>query len=281
MSSDQPQSPSIPMVVAADAAGTVPGPLGAALRNRGFIACLALLIGVAVCFQLIGLLGGRRPGKPKEAVWLKKSLKQLDRTKLAPYILPPGGAADIKAEILDSLGTREYISWTLEDPTSAGPASIVNFFVTYYTDDPGQVPHVPEECYSGNGYSAVGEEQIEIPVPALGKSVAFKMLTFERSAFLERESRLVMYAFHANGRFASERRMVQMILNDPRDDHAYFSKIELSFGTIKAQPTREEAIAAGTRFLQRALPVLVQDHWPDWEEVKKKEADARSGAKSE
>lgn len=253
-----------------------------AFRNRGFTSCLILLACVAVSFQLIGRLTGWGIGKPKLPVPLRKPLKQLDRAKLRPYTLVPGGAVDIKPEILDSLGTREYISWTLQDESLIDknvPEAIVNFFVTYYTDDPGQVPHVPEECYSGGGHVLAGDDPITIDIPELGQKVDFKLLTFEKSSIIERDSRIVLYAFHVNGRFARDRATVRKTLIDPLGDkHAYFSKVEISFGG-KAQPSREKAIEAGTRFLQKALPVLVNDHWPDWEEVRKMEA-AEASAKS-
>jgi hypothetical protein len=270
MASEQPQSPSIP-AEAAPAKTVRPdsliiGGVIGAFRNRGFTLCLGLLVVTLVGYQLLAKATGLRP--VKEPVPPQKPLRQLDRAKLEPYVLAPGGAADIKPEILDSLGTREYIQWTLEDKSATDPAErYVHCFVTYYTDDPGQVPHVPEECYSGNGYSAIDEELIEVPITDLNETVAFKLLTFERSAFLGRESRLVMYTFHTNGRFAPDRHVVRTVLKNPRDKHAYFSKVEISFGTAEIQPSREKAIEAGRKFLQKVIPVLVRDHWPDWEKI--------------
>jgi len=272
MSSEQPQSSSVPAVVAG-ARSPVADNLAAVLGNRGFVVCVLLLLGAIGSFHLIARATGSSTGIPKEAAWPRKPLRLLDRAKLAPYELMPGGAADIKPEILDALGTREYIQWSLEDtsiPDRTSTERFVHLFVTYYTDDPGQVPHVPEECYQGGGYSQTSEELVEIPVPALGQAVAFKVLTFEGSAFLGRESRVVLYTFHTNGRFAPDRHMVRAILNDPRAKHAYFTKVELSFGSQQAMPSREQAIEAARRFLQKALPVLVNDHWPDWNAVEGK-----------
>lgn len=274
MSSEQLQSPPVPAVVVADSGSSTIDAARGVLRNRGFVICVVLLLGAIGGFHLIARLTGSGTG-PKLAAWPRKPLRLLDRAKLAPYELLPGGAVDIKPEVLDALGTREYIQWGLEDTSIAdrsSPERLVQFFVTYYTDDPGQVPHVPEECYSGGGYRQTSEELVEIPVPALGQTVAFKVLTFEGSAFLGHESRVVLYTFHTNGRFAPDRHVVRAVLNNPRDKHAYFSKVELSFGTPQASPSREQAIEAARRFVQKALPVLVQEHWPDWDAVEGKAA---------
>ncbi|HOA74805.1 MAG TPA: exosortase-associated EpsI family protein [Phycisphaerae bacterium] len=266
MSSEHPQTPAMPMTAAA-AGSPVLDPIRGAFRNRGFLACLILLIACAACFQILAKATNLRV--IKAPVWPRKPLKFLDQAKLAPYVLVPGGAVDIKPEILDALGTREYIQWTLEDTSvdQTSPVRYVHLFVTYYTDDPGQVPHVPEECYQGGGYQGTGDELITIPIPELGQDVPFKVLTFERSAFLGRESRIVLYTFHTNGRFAADRHLVRTILMNPTDTHAYFSKLELSFGTPQSSPTRAEAIEAAGRFLRKVVPVLVNDHWPDWKQV--------------
>jgi len=246
----------------------VVGFLRATLRNRGYVACFALLIMLAVGYQIMAYLTGMNP--VKKAVPLRKPLRLLDTDKLKPYELIQ--AADIKPEILDALGTELYIQWSLEDRSIAdrsAPERLVHLFVTYYTGTPGQVVHVPEECFSGGGYQQSSEELVEVPIPELQQRVPFKVLTFERSAFLGRESKTVLYTFHTNGRFAPDRHVVRAILNDPRDEYAYFSKIELSFGTPEVSPSREKAIEAGTRFLQKVIPVLVREHWPDWDAIER------------
>lgn len=244
-----------------------------AFGNRGFVVCLVLMVALSIGYQATIMAQGTK--LRKLPVYLRKPLSQLDGTKLSPYQLIPGGAAEIKPEILDALGTRHYIQWTLEDTSLTdrrNPERIINFFVTYYTDTPGQVPHVPEECYLGGGYQKASEQIVEVEVPALHQTVPFKVLTFERPAFVGRDSQTVMYTFHANGRFAPDRQAVRAILNNPKDSHSYFSKLEISFGSADAVPSTERALAAGRRFLAKAVPVLVNEHWPDWSAVEKAES---------
>lgn len=250
-----------------------PGVLAGVLQNRGFVACVVLLALLVGGFQ--GVIIGSGTKIIKKPLPPKKSLRLLDQSKLAPYRILQ--AADIKPEILDALGTREYIQWFLEDPTVEGnePERLVQFFVTYYTDTPGQVPHVPEECYLGGGYRQTREEVIEIPIPGLAQRVPVKVLSFEKSNFLNRESKVVIYTFHTNGQFACDRQTVKAILGNPFSEHAYFSKVEVSFGTPEASPTYDGAIEAAKRFLAKALPVLLEDHWPDWEAAEKGSATSR------
>jgi len=200
-------------------------------------------------------------------------------TVLAPYELLK--AIEIKGEILDSLGTDQYIQWVLYDhsnPDPADPARYIQLFITYYTGAPDQVPHVPEECYIGGGYQIEKEWYLDVPMPALGpeEEVTVKVLEFRRPRFVTHGSKIVMYLFHTNGQFCPDRTCTRLKLSSPSDRHAYFSKLEVTFGTPKVLPTREQAIAAGKRFLQVILPVMVHDHWPDWEKVKQAEQQSAS-----
>ena len=111
--------------------------------------------------------------------------------------------------------------------------------------------------------------------------VRAKALEFERARFIARGSRVVMYLFHTNGQFCPDRTCVRVMLGNPADRHAYFSKVELTFGSSQVLPTREQAIAAGTRFMQVILPVLVSDHWPDWDAVKRAESSSPQHSESE
>ncbi|HSW44387.1 MAG TPA: hypothetical protein VLM89_02325 [Phycisphaerae bacterium] len=190
-------------------------------------------------------------------------------------------AAEIKPEILDSLGTTQYIQWALLDQTAGGalqPEDFVQLFVTYYTGAPDQVPHVPEECYMGGGYVIKNEFLVEVPLPALGpdRTVQVKALEFAGPSFMSQGTKIVMYVFHTNGRFCADRTCVRGAMADPFGRHAYFSKLEVSFGTSEALPPRDKAIEAGRRFLSIVIPVLLKDHWPDWGQVTQSERQGRT-----
>lgn len=246
-------------------------------RNRGFIACVALLSVLTLGFQVLT----RKIQVRKLEVPLKRQLDQLDRNALTPFeLVRPYDP--IKSEMLDALGTKEYVQWLLKD---AGireelPEKYIHLFVTYYTGKPDQVPHVPEKCYLAQNNQLVSEEYEEMPIPALGKdfTVPVKVLEFQGSHLLERRNTVVMYTFHANGQFCRDRREVQSTVGNPFAKHAYFSKLELTFGSAEQAPDRQKAIAAGRRFLQVVVPVLLRDHWPDWDAVVRSENAPASAA---
>ncbi len=241
-----------------------PGFLGQAFRQPGFVSCVVLLVLFTIAYRSWIAYAGIRP--VKLPIPLRKKLDELDQSKLfPPYKLVH--ASVIKGEMLDTLGTDQYISWMLRDNSSNGPEQVASLFVTYYTGKPDQVPHVPDVCYAAGGYPP--EEAIfrEVPIPALGAdfTIPVKVLIIKESSLLGRGNRVVMYTFHVNGQFAADRRDVQSVLSNPLDRYAYFSKLEVTFGTQEQLPPRDAAIRAGERLLQVVVPVLLKEHWPDWE----------------
>lgn len=241
---------------------------GKAFGNGWFVSCLGLLVAFAATFQLMAYVFDWQTRKLP--VPLRKSLDTLDQNRLSGYKFVHNFM--IKPEVLEKLGTKEYIQWVFQDVSPSatnGPADYVSLFVTYYTGQPDQVPHVPEECYSGGGYEIQREDILEVPVSVQGKTikVPFKVLTMDARADL-REKRTVIYTFHANGQFCADRNAVRTVVAAPAEKYAYFSKMELTFGVNNALPTREAAIESGKRFIRQVVPLLLDEHWPDWQQVK-------------
>ncbi len=226
---------------------------------------------------------GRVEGSQQERTFIIESAPaggELD--VYAPYRLQY--AVEIKSEVLDSLGTDQYIQWTLVDDSQPEDArNLLQLFVTYYTGAPDQVPHVPEECYvGGGGYAVSRETLVEVPLPALGEqeTVRVKVLDMESPSSLATGTKIVMYVFHTNGEFCPDRNCVRSAMASLLERHAYFSKLELTFGMRDALPSREQAIEAGKRFLGVVIPILVRDHWPDWDKVLKAEKEAQTESPS-
>jgi len=271
MSSDQPQT-------LVDSASTSASRrlLWEVVSNRGFVACAMLLLVFAIAFHALAVrldIQFRKLPTP-----LKVPLDRFDQKRLAPYKLLD--APQIIPQVLDALGTKEYVQWLLEDTSIDGglvPEKIVNFFVTYYTGNPDQVPHVPEECYSGAGLRQIDARLDYVRISALGEDIPVKILEFEDSSRLRKESRIVMYTFNTNGKFCGDRQCVRFALGDLGTRHAYFSKVEVTFGRPGAYPPKDKAIEAGKKFFQVAIPVLLEDHWPDWQAVLEAEKSERVG----
>lgn len=255
--------------------------LGWAGRNCWFLGCVALLAVFTIAFEV----QFRDNIIRKLALPLKRELSQLDRDKLT-YTDPAtgktfmydlaGNPVQLPPEMVNELGTDQYLSWPLvlmsveENQAGGRPAEEpFQVFVTYYTGKPDQVPHVPEQCMLGNGYRQVGNRLVTVDLPGLpekDRRVPLQALLFHRRTLMDEESRLVMYTFRVCDEWHADRDGVRMALGNPRALYAYFSKVEVSLGLPPAMPPEAVAKAteAGKRFLQTALPVLVQDHWPAW-----------------
>lgn len=210
----------------------------------------------------------------KEAIPLRAPLSRLDKSGLGPYRFVQ--AITLDSAVVNTLGTQEYMHWILEDSTLQGkssPLRYVNLFVTYYTGQPDPVPHVPDACYVGSGYIIESAENTTLQVSGLGASgeVPIRMLTFVKSGIFGEDNMPVAYTFHCNGKFVATRQGVRTAVNNPLDSQAYYSKVEVRFGWDGASPrvpTKAEAIAGTERLFSYLLPLLVEEHWPDWSAAK-------------
>jgi hypothetical protein len=239
-----------------------PGPLQEILQNRGFIACLVLLSLCVLGFRSYtsGMTFVKLP------VPLKAPLGELDKNKLYPYKLLH--VQELKAEMLDALGATDYLQWVLRDTSvpENRPESIVSVFISYDTGKRDPVPHVPDTCMRASGYRELDAQYRDVQLRSPRMTVPVKVIEFEKPQ-VQRENTVVMYTFHANGQFYADNAKVRSAIGDPSARHAYYSKLEVSFGTSELSPTKEQAIAAGEKFLRVIVPVLLKDHWPDWEKV--------------
>lgn len=209
----------------------------------------------------------------KEPLPLKQSLELLDQESLIPYQVVPPKRKIENPEVLQALGTQDYIQWVLEDTEQGANSPVKTFllFITYYPL-PDRVPHVPEECWTGGGYQKLGSEDVTLHVAGgtgFEATVPAKYLVFgPKSSNLWQSSELIpnLYFFKVNGEYAGGREEARLALNKNLfGRHSYFSKVEVVFNLSAVPPTKEEAVAAGQKVLAVILPILEKKHWPDWE----------------
>ncbi len=213
----------------------------------------------------------------KDPLPLKKSLDLLDEKALAPYRVVSAEKIE-NEEVIKVLGTEDYIQWHLED-TSVPADSAVRYcllLITYY-GLPDQVPHVPEECYTGSGNQKLdsdgvvfsvgkGSRQVQLP----GRYVVF---AGKSSDFWQRDTKFsVLYIFRVNGEYTNSRTDTRVVLSkNLLRRYSYFSKVEMKFFNVKfgeqVSPSKEEAVSAGQKLLSVILPLLEKEHWPDWEKL--------------
>ena len=243
--------------------GLITLPFGLAVALLGVAAILAGPVSSWMDFQ-----------QGKAALPLKKPLGALDVGALLPYRTIE--RQTLESTVVEALGTDQYINWTLEDTSvpQTDPLRYAHLFVTCDTGGVNLVPHTPDECRLGAGYQAAQpHENIDIGVPIASPRtlesggglaagmIPVRLCTFLKTAVFNREEVSVVYTFHCNGRFVATRNGVRLLINDMSNRYAYFSKVEVSF----PRATREQSLHGATKLLERLLPVLVKDHFPDFE----------------
>jgi hypothetical protein len=207
----------------------------------------------------------------KDPMPLRKPLTELNLARLAPYEVTERFTID-DSDLLAALGTEDYIQWVLTDRRrdEADPTREVLVFVTYYAL-PDKIPHVPEECYLGNGFQRLATDRVTVGIPAEGgsRSVTGRYLVFGRSLATGWGDALrvpVVYLFYVNGQYAGDRDEARLALNKNLFGRAsYFSKVELVFNRGNGRITEEQVQVAAQEILTVLLPVLEQEHWPKWE----------------
>jgi hypothetical protein len=253
-----------------------------AFRSRAFVVCVVLLGLSAISLQ--AAVRWLDTYFRKEAAPLVKPLKYLDPAALTPYTVKH--KLTLEPEEEESLGTHEYVNWILEDTTARpnDPLRLVHLFVTYYTGMPDQVPHVPDVCYLGAGYSPADAGTSSFDMPELSElgydsRVPYRALTFIKPGEVQDIQPTVVYTFGVNNVFEADRNRVRAQMSDIFQRYAYFSKVEVSFGIGRDYPKRDAAVEAAQRVLRKVLPLLIEQHWPDLEslEAVRREATTEGG----
>jgi len=239
-----------------------------------FIVCVAVLLSAAVAKEwVIWKLGVQMV---KEPIALQHPLDEMDDAVLAPFELKRKVRIQNR-DVLESLGTEEYLQWLLED-TEAEPGSPTRYcslFITYYTGNPDMVPHVPDECYVGGGNTreSAATATVKNSRPG-GQDLNFQHLVFkniDRQTMREDEFS-VQYFFHANGDYCSNRTETRLKLGSNWfSKYSYFCKVEWKFYGVGSfglrYPDKEQTLAASEKLMTKLLPELERNHWPDWEKI--------------
>ncbi len=232
------------------------------MRDRAFLVCVFIFGFCAVSMQLVARAMGIH--LVKLPISLNKPLEELDEAKLAPYKVLSKRKIE-NQDVVDELGTEDYIQWFIEDPCAVvnGSLPYINLFITYY-DKPDYVPHVPEVCYTGGGSVVQARENSEITVMLDGEQrlIPIRIIQFVGLGYGGgRGDSTVVYFFSTNGKYVSTRNTARRTMRYPFDKYAYFSKVEMTFG---GSPSQEIVKASVQRFVEVLLPVLEEGHWPAW-----------------
>ena len=235
-----------------------------------FLICVAILAmagaGMSVAIKSFGIY------LKKDPLPLKKSLDFLDEKGLAPYKVVSKDKIESK-DIVDSLGTEDYIQWVLEDldaPANSA-ARYCSLFITYY-ELPDKVPHVPEECYMGSGFQRLASDSVTFGLGTQKIPARYIVFASTDSVPWQKSTKFpVLYFFKVNKDYVNSREDARLVLNkNIRGKHSYFCKVEWKFFNTKfgaggsVYPDKEETVTASQKLLSVILPILEKEHWPIW-----------------
>lgn len=211
----------------------------------------------------------------KEEAPLRKEFDDLDVARLTPYKVL--NKAVIPDDILEELGTEQYLQWSLEDTSVdvTDPGRYLALFITYYTGNPDKVPHVPDQCYTGGGGLIKNSGNYTLEIKGLGiddDELPVRVLDVHMENVLGETKKTVMYFFGVNGTFRCTRDQVRLLQNNLFDKYAYFCKVEVSF-VRSDKMSRQKNLAAAQNFFGVLLPLLIEEHWPDWEALNREDGD--------
>lgn len=255
--------------------------MAASGRPSGRLMTPSFVVAVVV-LGLAALLSGpiaswKNFKRQKVALPLRRGFEDLDQTSLAPYRVVK--KIELSPEIVEALGTEQYGYWILQDDSVSDndPLRHAKLSVTFYSASTQMVLHTPDVCALGSGYKqAQPHENQTIDVPNLGPvpvTVPIRVCTFIKTAIFGGKKHSVVYTFHCNGRFVASANRVRLMINDPRNTHAYFSKVEVGFRNAD----RATTVRGARKLFSRALPVLMRDHWPDFDAAERSSDNSLAG----
>lgn len=239
-----------------------------------YLACVIVLVIAAAGMQYT--INSLNLILVKEPIHLTAPFDEMDENAIYPYTV--ARKSTIKNnDILESLGTNDYLQWVLEDTTVAeqSPVRYCSLFLTYYTGINDRIPHVPEECYFGAGSVRNNLQDLTLTVNCSNyydskdgvAKIPVRRLVFTRKSndlFSTSNTFTVTYFLNVNGEFAGNRTQARATMGkNVLGNYSFFSKVEWRFYGNSGSPTPEESTQAGIKMLETVLPVLIRDHWPD------------------
>ena len=205
------------------------------------------------------------------------------------------------AEIVEELGTKNYLNRRYKRNTgdAKGNPVMLELHLAYYTGMVDTVPHVPDRCLVGAGWSIAGGPYFpRVPLDVsqwsvddeatkefggegspiyrarlwnglsvrLPRGVESLAINTSEYSYPGRDEKLTAgYFFIANGGVSSTPEGVRLLAFDLRSDYAFFLKVQI---TSFSATTAEEFGKVAGEFLQEMLPEIMQCA-PDWIEVQR------------
>lgn len=266
------------------------------LRNPAFITAVAVLILSAVGLSQVIRIGGLHLTKEKITAPENRQFHSLPSEY--PSWKQLGADEKMSAEALEELGTENTISRVYEQqnvPEGKEPLHL-ELHIAYYTGMIDTVPHVPERCMVGSGWTKEGQTKL-VDVP-LDKSLLTKEAELDAkkhgvtSVFMSiarevnkrvrlpkgienlqmsvtpfvHSSKRVRYAgyfFIANGGVVASANQVRLLAFKLDEKYAFYCKIQVSSIDV----TSAEELGRATASLLDEMMGDIMRRVPDWIEV--------------
>ena len=147
--------------------------------------------------------------------------------------------------------------------------AMISFAVTYHTGKADTVAHIPERCYTADGFQPTAIEQEIWDLPKTGRYPDYdnkvRYISFEDQSGATSVKRNVSYFFNVNGRYESDPTRVRISLQNLFQRYGYYSKIELMI----QDRDREKSGKVMQDFLKHAMPA-VEACYPKWSDYESK-----------
>ena len=234
------------------------------LLSPVFVVSAFIVAGMAIGLRPV--VGALREHYRKESISLRRPLEEFDFFRLPSF---REGKTDPGFKIpYQDIGTDELIIRPVQEKGDGAGARGVTLFVTYYSDPDDRVPHTPDVCYRQGGAVIMDLRTITLEVPELpGKDKQIEArLVMARQP---QTDRAIIFVFYANGRFYVDRNQVRWSIAWPGYKYVYFSKIEVTAAFPRGAGA-SEAIARCKKLMREAVPVLLAEHYPRTEDLKRR-----------
>ncbi len=159
---------------------------------------------------------------------------------------------EIEKDILDVLKADD----TLERfYVNASNTALVSLFIGFFkTQRYGQNPHSPKNCLPGNGYEAIQDRRISIPVPVWGRQIVTNQYVVQRGE----EKSVVLYWYQSHSRvIASEYKARMWLVADAIRYHRSDTSI-IRIVVPVSNNNVQGAVQTGVDFIQAMFPALLK-----------------------
>lgn len=202
----------------------------------------------------------------KESIAVRRPLSQFDFSKLRSF---QDGWVRENIEIsVKDVGTEEFLNVRFNKSDGTKNQSII-LFVTYYSDPHDKVAHTPDVCARQSGSVMKKMTTITLDIPELEEEygkIKVRLLLFNEPKY--NVNSVYLYVLFVSDRFKVHRDLVRWEIYKPGDKYVFFSKIE-SFSVYKLHEDPDDAIENCKQMLREAIPVLLRDHFPTRNQLKR------------